>query len=161
MNYKYKSSSITLLYLISAIIAIVLYNMQFFKVDIFGTILILLTTIYFSLKSYFLEYDKFFKELFIGFNNRYNEINENLNSITNQTQLNEEEKRKVIDYFNICSEEYMWDKRGRIPSGVYSSWEEGSLFHLRKPAIKEIMIFELKENRKSYYGWIEHIQRKI
>ncbi|MBL0049719.1 MAG: hypothetical protein IPP32_16675 [Bacteroidetes bacterium] len=128
MNYKFKSSSITILYLISALIAILLYNLQLFKVEIFGTILILLTTIYFSLKSYFLEYDKFFKELFIGFNNRYNEINENLNSITNATQLNDNEKKTVIDYFNICAEEYMWNKRGRIPLGVYLSWEEDLYF---------------------------------
>ena len=159
-NFKTKMYLLTLLYVSFCIAIIILYSNQKFSVEIFGTALLLLTTIYFSIRSYFLEYDKFFKELFINFNERYDKINNDLIQITNKTVLTEEQTKLVIDYFNMCSEQYMWEKRGRIPSKIYLSWLDGTMSHLKKEPINALFNQERKDNKGSYYGWIEYIEKR-
>lgn len=161
MNFKIRMHLLTISYVLVFILCIVLYKESVFKVEVFGTSLILITTIFFALRNYFLEYDKFFKVLFVEFNKRYDEINYELNSITDNTVLSETQTNIVIDYFNICAEEYMWERRGRIPARIFSSWLNGSLYHLRKAPIKKLFESELSTNRKSYYGWGEFTNKHI
>jgi|SRR5690606_27777557 len=78
--------------------------------------------------------DKMMKELFSEFNKRYDRLNGFLLSIQDMTiedfQGFKESKKfkinyRVNDYFNLCSEEYFWYKKGRIDEEVWQSWSIG------------------------------------
>ena len=88
-------------------------------------------------------------------------MNEYLNIIDNDTILNIRQEKTVIDYFNLCAEEYMWEKRGRIPPKVFESWLEGTIHHISKKPIRNLLEAELNSNKKSYYGWMEFIRIKL
>jgi len=61
--------------------------------------------------------DRFEKELFDSFNSRYSELNQHLLSSYAHKSLEDcspAEANAIIDYANICSEEYYWFRRKRI-----------------------------------------------
>lgn len=106
--------------------------------------------------------DKLMKELFSEFNVRYDEINNNLDviskiSIQQWADLSEEERTlwygDVIDFFNICAEEYYWHKEGRINGNIWKSWSKGmNDIYNRSQVIQSIWEDECKnEGYKSYY----------
>jgi hypothetical protein len=35
------------------------------------------------------------------------------------------QRNLVIDYFNLCAEEFLWYKKNRIPNDVWSAWKSG------------------------------------
>lgn len=58
-----------------------------------------------------LDEARLFKELFQEFNRRYNHMNGHLYKIKfKESLLSEEDKLFLIDYFNLCSEEYLFNK---------------------------------------------------
>ncbi|RZK09956.1 MAG: hypothetical protein EOO43_20765, partial [Flavobacterium sp.] len=68
-----------------------------------------LITLFLTVVNYYQSNDKFFKELFIEFNKRYDGMNNFLNSLPNDSIiLTNDDKQKVIDYLVLCSEEYIW-----------------------------------------------------
>lgn len=70
-----------------------------------------IATIYFGLLKNRIEDDNIFKELFVSFNIRYSgEINDIFNELRNDSQrkLTPKEKNQIIDYFNLCAEEFLW-----------------------------------------------------
>lgn len=81
-------------------------------------------TLYFGLLKFHFEKDKLFKELFQEFNSRYNK---KLNDLINELKYDEErivtpkEKNRIIDYFNLSSEEFLWYKKNRIPNDVWKA----------------------------------------
>lgn len=91
--------------------------------------------------SYWFQYhrkklanDRMLKELFKEFNERYDKLNNDLNkvsrmSIEEWSSLYKEEMTTlysvVIDYFNICAEEYYWYKRKKISPKIWKSWSRG------------------------------------
>ncbi|MCC9043717.1 hypothetical protein LNQ81_13645 [Myroides sp. M-43] len=124
--------------------------------------------IYLGLVKQNLDDDKLFQELFLHFNSRYdNDLNDLFNELReekdDQRELTKEERLLVIDYFNLCSEEYLWHIRGRLLPEVWNAWEQGIIANLKIPKVKELFDKEcLNENsRKSYYGFIEYIEKKI
>ncbi|MEZ0007622.1 hypothetical protein ABH942_003007 [Flavobacterium sp. 28YEA47A] len=119
-------------------------------------------SIAFSIRQYRIENDKIFKELFIMYNEKYDlKFNNCLNIIvkkaSNQTyELIDEEKPLIIDYLNMCSEQYLWFTKGRIDSIAWKSWEKGMKFYLECQPIKN---FISKESQKdSYYGIFEYLK---
>jgi hypothetical protein len=60
----------------------------------------------------------------------------------------------IIDYFNLCSEEFLWFKRGRIPNDVWNAWKNGILVNLEIVQVKMLFEEEVNSNSKSisYYG---------
>jgi hypothetical protein len=73
-----------------------------------------LTTIYFVQKQK-LEEIKLFKELFTEFNARYECLNDKLTDIKDDKIDDSRLTNKILeDYFNFCSEEYLFYKEGRI-----------------------------------------------
>jgi len=118
-------------------------------------------SISFGFRQYRIENDKIFKELFIFFNDKYDEkFNNCLNEIDKKTivnpdyQLLECEQALVIDYLNLCAEEYLWYSKDRIDPLAWSSWEKGMKYYLSIRSIKKHIEKE-KPQRDSYYGFFE------
>lgn len=111
---------------------------------------IALTAIYFVQKQK-LEEMKLFKELFTEFNERYARQNDKLSDIKSSKIINSDELNKILDdYFNLCSEEYLFYKEGRIHNEAWGSWCRGMKEHLSSDVINSYWEKAQKEN--SYYG---------
>ena len=62
------------------------------------------------------------RELFEKFNERFNNLNEDLNAIREGefSSYGRKTAQGVIqDYLNLCSEEYLWKKRGLIDDEIW------------------------------------------
>ena len=109
-----------------------------------------------------IENDRLMKELFTEFNQRYDRINNKIDKISRLSEdkwnnLKDEKKERysgvVIDFFNICAEEYHWHKEGRINGNIWASWHKGmnDIFN-RSKVIQNIWDEECEnEGYKSYY----------
>lgn len=106
--------------------------------------------------------DKMLKELFTEFNQRYDKINNTLqkaskNKLEDCKDLNtpvlDPYYSAIIDFFNLCAEEYYWYQEGRIDDKIWNSWFKGmnDIFN-SSPAIQSLWKEEC-ENKgyKSYY----------
>ena len=119
---------------------------------------IALTTIYFVQKQK-LEEIKLFKDLFTEFNVRYDHLNGKITDIKSKQIADPDEINKILDdYFNICSEEYLFYKEGRIHNQVWGSWCCGMKEHLSDAVINSYWKKAQKEN--SYYGLTTEIIEK-
>jgi hypothetical protein len=121
-------------------------------------------TIFISLRQYRIENDKMFKELFIMYNEKYdNKFNNCLNDIDKcvlenpNYELNEEQMQIVIDYLNLCAEEYLWHKKGRLDKTAWNSWERGMKYYLNISAIEKVIQNQNKQ-KDSYYGIFEYLK---
>ncbi|NOR44753.1 MAG: hypothetical protein GQ534_04135 [Candidatus Delongbacteria bacterium] len=127
---------------------------------------ILLSLIGICITKYYLKHskkisdDQMLKQLFTEFNQRYNELNDYLLEIEldkiNLLDDNDKSKafrKKAIDYFNLCAEEYFWHKhKERIDPVIWKSWQEGIRYWFDVPAIKSLWKEEIKNNGYlSYY----------
>lgn len=106
--------------------------------------------------------DQLQKELFKEFNERYDKLNNKIDIITkirkeDWKKLKKKEKNElyavIIDYLNICAEEYFWKEEGRINPKIWASWEKGMNDNYNKSElIQSIWEKECeKEGYKSYY----------
>jgi len=125
-----------------------------------------LITAYFGLLKQISDDDKMFQQLFTDFNNKYSgETNDLFNKLLSgeKIQIDIKEKLLIIDYFNLCSEEFLWYKKNRIPYKVWKSWEAGIIENISIPEVKEIFNEETNDKKKknSYYGFVEYIEKKI
>ena len=105
-----------------------------------------------------LSKDKMNKELFTEFNARYDKLNDSLyiiiakyktiNELENDSKL----KNDLIDYFNLCAEEYYWHKKKRIDKIIWEAWSDGMNDWYKDPVIKEAWEKEISEfGCRSYY----------
>jgi hypothetical protein len=101
------------------------------------------------------------------FNSKYDsKFNDKLNEIVKQSEndkdykLSPEDKKLIVDYLNLCAEEYLWRTKNRIPKKVWDSWENGMVYYLNKPIINEVVLNE-KCQKDSYYGLFEKIEKRI
>ncbi|MEX0608798.1 MAG: hypothetical protein WD016_10615 [Balneolaceae bacterium] len=119
-----------------------------------------LITLYIGITRYHLNNDKVFMELFNEFNSRYDdETNELFNSLRDGLRDYEpkEDRLRVIDYLNLCAEEYMWYKKGRIPKDVWAAWEVGIIKNLILNNVYDVFDDEKNLSGESYYGFMEYI----
>lgn len=92
-----------------------------------------------------------FHSLFTAFNLRYDKLNGPLAEITSRNEpLSLEDRNLIIDYFNLCAEEYLYYKEGYIYRDVWRSWCHGMLRNLRRPPVKDVWNEEAKT--ESLYG---------
>lgn len=101
---------------------------------------------------------RLFRELFLDFNKRYDRLNDHLVRVldagTPPTAL---EHQKVVDYFNLCAEEFWWYCAGYIPEAVWKSWCRGMLFYFVREPFRSLWAVEIETG--SYYGLtLEQIQ---
>lgn len=108
--------------------------------------------------SYFCQQQKLsetllFKQLFTEFNCRYDKLNDilsDIRSIDKDFEPDPKQIKKLIDYFNLCAEEFLFREEGYIPDHVWGAWCRGILINLKHPVIQLIWEKELASN--SYYG---------
>ncbi|SCY96157.1 hypothetical protein [Flavobacterium caeni] len=117
----------------------------------------------FGIRQYKIENDKMFKELFQAFNEKYDiKFNNVLNLIVEKYQndanyqLDNDEKALLVDYINLCAEEYLWYKKGRIDADVWSAWENGMRYYFQLKPISICVEIE-KTQKESYYGLFEKL----
>lgn len=98
-----------------------------------------------------LQSTQFLKQLFNEFNARYDQLNDDLAIIFNKADsLTVEEINTLVDYFNLCAEEYFYFHSGYIDEKVWESWRKGMQFYLSNQNIYKFWSEELKHD--SYYG---------
>lgn len=119
--------------------------------DLAPFLAVVLSGLYFSQKQK-LEELKTFRELFESCNQRYDQMNHELDEIyaTQEGPLSEAEQRTLADYFNLCAEEYLYFSKGYIFPEVWRAWYNGMLFFLENPRIKAFWESECASN--SHYG---------
>lgn len=161
---KYKETIIFAFIFILTLVAFFCFfkDANDFHVGIFIAILGGNISFYFGILKYSLENDRVFKELFYEFNNRYDEkYNDLINDLVRdeKRELSDDEKNILIDYFNLCSEEYLWYTKKRIPKEVWDAWEYGIKGNLKIKNIKELYLSEIRNSdfRKSYYGLVKSL----
>jgi len=98
------------------------------------------------------------KDLFTEFNARYDALNNDLLRIKSSTTLSQDDKCTVIDYLNLCAEEYLFFRLGYILPDVWKAWCRGMRDYLSAPSIAELWREEFKTD--SYYGLSEEVIRK-
>ncbi len=104
-----------------------------------------------------LEESRLFKELFTDFNKRYDTLNETLNEIKNGKPIGATETNILYDYFNLCSEEYLFYQKGYIYPEVWQSWLLGMMEFYRHAGIRKIWDEELAKG--SYYGLEKEVKK--
>lgn len=124
-----------------------------------------IATIYFGFLKLKIENDLLFKELFNSFNEKYDsKFNDLINDIKIDAnkQIIGDDRNIVIDYFNLCAEEFLWYSKKRIPNGVWKAWKAGILENLEIQQINEIYELETSTSRgkTSYYGLYEELKKK-
>ena len=105
------------------------------------------------LYSQHLQETRLFTELFQVFNERYDRLNQDLNEIATSasTELSREHQQVLMDYFNLCAEEYLYFRSGYIDHDVWRSWTRGMRFFAEVPVIREVWERELAG--ESYYAF--------
>ena len=99
-----------------------------------------------------LEKTRFFFELFNRFNERYNVLNDDLDRIARQEgRLDASDRQIVVDYFNLCAEEFMFYRRGYIPVDVWAAWSNGIRYYKGIPRFVTAWREECSTN--SHYGF--------
>ncbi len=92
-----------------------------------------------------------FHQLFTAFNARYDTMNDRLVAIADKAgQATVEERALIIDYFNLCAEEYLFFKEGYIHRDAWRAWCRGMHWYLRRHPFRDIWHEEIKT--ESFYG---------
>jgi len=87
-------------------------------------------------QTFFSEYTKRFMEILLHFPENWNEV----------STLDEEQKRYLRVYFDLCNEEYFLKDEVPINPTVWKEWEEGMKF-----TFNQKVVFDYWQVRKSSY----------
>jgi hypothetical protein len=99
-----------------------------------------------------LEKSRFFFDLFKQFNDRYNKLNDDLQRIAaGEGILSSAERARIVDYFNLCAEEFLFYQRGYVPEDVYRAWRNGMNWYASKERFVKVWREECATD--SYYGF--------
>lgn len=102
---------------------------------------------------------RLFKELFVEFNARYNDLNDDLLDIRDgRMEDAAKARKKLIDYFNLCAEECLFFRHGHIHENVWRAWCRGMLFFIESDNIRATWNSEMQQG--SYYGLTLDIIRR-
>lgn len=106
--------------------------------------------------AYFLQKQKLdelrlFREIFKECNARYDELNEDLARIASSSnpELTTDDRQILIDYFNLCGEEYLYFRRGYIDPSVWRAWHNGMQSLVLLPSINTL--WKSEKATGSYY----------
>lgn len=97
-----------------------------------------------------------FHQLFTNFNQRYDKFNGPLSDMVDKgTNITTEQRNLIVDYFNLCAEEYLFYQEGYIPQRVWKSWCRGMAWYLKRHPFKDVWNEEVKTD--SFYGLTEKV----
>jgi len=92
-----------------------------------------------------------FKELFTEFNRRYDNLDERLRQIANSGKPPDEPAcQAIIEYYNLCGEEYLFFSEGYIHREAWRSWCAGMLWYFEREPFRSM--WEKENATNSYYG---------
>jgi hypothetical protein len=92
-----------------------------------------------------------FKQLFTEFNLRYDGLNDKLTEIATQRTLpSPQDRQVVVDYFNLCAEEYLFFRRGYITPEVWRSWCRGMRVYILQEPFRGL--WDEEEKSDAFYG---------
>jgi hypothetical protein len=92
-----------------------------------------------------------FHQLFTAFNYRYNQLNGPLAIIASQEEaISPAQLGLIVDYFNLCAEEYLFYSEGYIHRDVWRSWCRGMAWYLKRHPFRDVWNEEFKT--ESFYG---------
>ena len=161
MKYRLKHtpglnlSIILILAVVLALVLILSYN-QTVEMEIIISILAIGISLSFSVSQSSLANDRMFRELFMEYNQRYDRMNNDLYRITGIIELLPEDKQMIIDYFNLCAEEYLWFKKGRIPEDIWEAWKVG-IKHYKNYPLFRLVAEEETSHDVSYYQFFREV----
>jgi hypothetical protein len=69
-----------------------------------------------------------FQRFFCSFNRRYARLNGRLADIAEQQDMSATARKVVVDYSNLCAEEYLFYKQGYIHPDAWTAWCRGMLW---------------------------------
>jgi hypothetical protein len=139
-----------LIFFLVAIAIVVLLGREE-SIATFATIIGTLLSFAYFLQKQKLEETRLFREIFKECNARYELMNEELELIAQKDPktLNPAEHGKVIDYLNLCGEEYLYFKLGYIEPTVWYAWQNGMRSIVSAPSIRKI--WNQEKATGSYY----------
>jgi hypothetical protein len=113
-----------------------------------------IVSLFFSVQKQRTEELRLFKELFVEFNSRYDQLNNPLNRIcadqSADSITNADDLKILNDYFNLCGEEFLFYKQGFIYEEAWQAWLNGMRFFYACPRIQ--MVWKAELDADSYYG---------
>lgn len=116
-----------------------------------ATVVGVLLSISYFLQKQKLEETRLFRELFKECNARYDALNDRLAEISEMgdAELSGDDRQTVVDYLNLCGEEYLYFKLGYIEPSVWQAWSNGMKAVVASPPIERVWRIEKKTG--SYY----------
>jgi hypothetical protein len=125
----------------------------------------LIITWWFSQNNLKIAHQKMEKDLFSEFNKRYDILNDTLfllrtdytiADLHSHISLYNDKKtlhHALIDYFNLCGEQYYWKSKGRISDEIWNSWHAGMMgYYTRYEVVRKVWEEECKEDGyRTYY----------
>lgn len=140
-----------ILFIVSIIILLILFVRNESTSTVVTFVGAILSIIYFIQKQK-LEEMRLFRELFKDFNSRYDKMHADIYRIINDSNvdLSDDVRLKVIDYLNLCGEEYLYFKLGYIEPSVWEAWNNGMKIIVAKQPIQTIWRHEKLSG--SYYN---------
>ena len=116
-----------------------------------ATVVGALLSIAYFLQKQKLEETRLFREIFKECNARYDAMNEGLAVVVTKhpDAITQVEIGKIVDYLNLCGEEYLYFKRGYIEPSVWQAWQSGMKAIVDAPSVRQVWIREKRTG--SYY----------
>lgn len=102
-----------------------------------------------------LDDTEMFNDLFRHFNGRFEALNQKLDRIVSASpnlRLEPDDRDTLMDYFNLCAEEFLYHKSGYLDEEVWRSWLEGMKFFAKNSRIGDLWREELA-SQNAYYGF--------
>ena len=137
-------------------VAAVFYYCDKDRIPLVGSVVAFaLAFVYFVLQQKLAEIS-LFKDLFTNFNLRYDVLNDELVRLEKAPAAPEGKDRQfVVDYFNLCAEEYLFYSEGYIHHEAWRAWCRGMLWYIKREPFQKIWKEEIAKN--SYYGLTENV----
>ncbi len=140
-------------WLLSLAIAIAVTALAMLKEPLptIATVVGAILSVAYFLQKQKLEELKLFREIFKECNERYDRMNEDLVRIAaiETLSFNAGDRGRIVDYLNLCGEEYLYFKRGYIEPSVWQAWHAGMKTVISAPCIAHV--WQEEKNTGSYY----------
>ena len=112
-----------------------------------------------------LQNERMKHDFFKYFNDRYDKLNNDLNRICllPADEVSIKEKSIIMDYLNLCSEEFYYYSNGKnrkisiIEEEVFNNWCKGMKHYFLNTNFKMVLQKEMKDenNKDSYYNFLQ------
>jgi hypothetical protein len=127
----------------------------------------LVTTIFIGYLNYQHNQDRLFKDLFREFNERYDKLNDTFEELTEYApdvsvrDIKKEDIKLIVDYLNLCAEEFFWFEKGRIDAQAWESWKSGMKTWADVPIVQVVFNNEMANWTSSYYQGFQGFFKRL